>query len=72
MMEGNLARTYRILFTGVGRRVELVQSFRSAADSIGVHLKIYGADMNETAPALAFVTTLGKYVGCGMLITFFS
>ena len=64
MMEGNLARTYRILFTGVGRRVELVQSFRSAADSIGVHLKIYGADMNETAPALAFCDYTRKV--CGM------
>ena len=64
MMEEKLARTYRILFTGVGRRVELVQVFRSAADSIGVHLKIYGADMAETAPALAFCDYTRKV--CGM------
>lgn len=44
----------RILFTSVGRRVELVQAFRSAADRLGVHLEIYGADISDSAPALAF------------------
>lgn len=27
-------RIYRILFTGVGRRVELIQAFRQAANGI--------------------------------------
>lgn len=44
----------RILFTGVGRRVELLQSFRSAALILNKELKIYGADMAGTAPALAY------------------
>ena len=32
----------RILFTGVGRRIELLQAFRQAALSLNVNLKIYG------------------------------
>ena len=44
----------RILFTGVGRRVKLIQAFRNAALVLGKNLKIYGADMTETAPALAY------------------
>lgn len=44
----------RILFTGAGRRVELLQAFRQAALRLGVSLKLYGADMAGTAPALAF------------------
>ncbi len=47
-------RELRILFTGVGRRVELIQSFREAARIVGINLKIYGADMLDTAPALAY------------------
>lgn len=44
----------RILFTGTGRRVELLQAFRNAALCLNVNLKIYGADMSGTAPALAY------------------
>ncbi len=44
----------KILFTSVGRRVELIQAFRNAAHKIGVHLEIYGADIADTAPALQF------------------
>lgn len=47
-------KEFRILFTGVGRRIELLQAFRDAALSLGVSLKIYGADMLGTAPALAY------------------
>lgn len=43
-----------ILFTGVGRRIELIQAFRSAALVLNKNLKIYGADMAGTAPALAY------------------
>lgn len=44
----------RILFTSVGRRVELLQAFRYAADKTGIDLEIYGTDVTETAPALQF------------------
>ncbi len=44
----------RILFTGVGRRIELLQSFRDAALALGVGLKIYGVDSADTAPALLY------------------
>lgn len=43
-----------ILVTGVGRRVELLQAFRQAALKLNIELKIYGADMAGTAPALAY------------------
>ncbi len=44
----------RLLFTGVGRRIELLQAFRNAALVLNKELKIYGADMAGTAPALAY------------------
>ena len=43
-----------VLFTGVGRRVELVQAFRQAALVLNKNLKIYGEDLTTTAPALAY------------------
>lgn len=43
-----------ILVTGVGRRVELMQAFRQAALRLNINLKLYGADMAGTAPALAY------------------
>lgn len=44
----------KILFTSVGRRVELVQAFREAAQKLGIELKIFGVDVTETAPALFY------------------
>lgn len=44
----------RLVFTGIGRRIELVQAFRSASAALRMPLKIYGADMAGTAPALAY------------------
>lgn len=44
----------KLLFTSVGRRVELVQAFKSAAERLGVDLTIFGADISESAPALFF------------------
>lgn len=44
----------KILFTCVGRRVELIQAFRSAAKTLNKDLTIYGVDYSETAPALFF------------------
>lgn len=52
----------RILFTGVGRRIELLQAFRNAALVLGKTLKIYGADMAGTAPALAYCDHVRKVV----------
>ena len=52
----------RILFTGVGRRIELLQAFRNAALVLNKELKIYGADMAGTAPALAYCDYARKVV----------
>lgn len=43
-----------IWVTGVGRRVELMQAFRQAALNLNINLKLYGADMAGTAPALVY------------------
>ncbi len=55
-------KTLRILFTGVGRRIELLQAFRNAALVLNKGLKIYGADMAGTAPALAYCDYTRKVV----------
>ncbi|MBR6390874.1 MAG: ATP-grasp domain-containing protein, partial [Lachnospiraceae bacterium] len=44
----------RILFTGVGRRIELLQAFKAASVNSDCPVKIYGADMAGTAPALCY------------------
>ena len=44
----------KILFTSVGRRVELMQAFKNASKELNIDLTIYGADVSETAPALFF------------------
>lgn len=43
-----------VLFTCVGRRVELIQMFRKAAQNLGINLEIIGTDMSDNAPALRF------------------
>ncbi len=50
----------KIMFTSVGRRVELMQAFRHASLKADVKLKIYGADISMTAPALAFCDEMVK------------
>lgn len=52
----------KILFTGVGRRIELLQAFRNAALVLCKDLKIYGVDMTGTAPALAYCDFTHKVV----------
>lgn len=47
-------KAFRILFTSIGRRVELVQEFVAAGDELGIELEIHGADISNTAPALCF------------------
>lgn len=54
----------RVLFTGVGRRVELLQAFREAALSLNVGLKLFGVDSSYTAPALLYCDKTFKT--CGM------
>lgn len=49
-----MSKEIHILFTGVGRRVELIQAFRDAALCLNVTMKLYGADMTNTAPALYY------------------
>lgn len=44
----------KVLFTSVGRRVELVQAFKKAAHELEIDLTIIGADIAEDAPALFF------------------
>ena len=44
----------KLLFTSVGRRVELIQEFRRAAEELNVALTIVGADITPDAPALYF------------------
>ena len=47
-----MSKSVTILFTSVGRRVELMRAFRDAALSTGVSLRIVGTDVDPTAPAL--------------------
>ena len=49
-----MSKLLRILFTSVGRRVELVQEFKKAAFDLGIKLEIIGADISPSAPALTF------------------
>ncbi|NOX58801.1 MAG: ATP-grasp domain-containing protein [Planctomycetes bacterium] len=42
----------RILFTCVGRRIELLDAFRQAARKMRINLEIHGADLDRTAPAI--------------------
>ena len=42
----------RILFTCIGRRIELVRAFQRAAEALDVRLTIHGADLNWLAPAM--------------------
>ena len=44
----------KLLFTCVGRRVELMQAFKKAAENLKIDLTIIGADITESAPALYF------------------
>ena len=44
----------KILFTSVGRRVELLERFRQAAAAEGLPLTVIGADLSTTAPALGY------------------
>lgn len=44
----------KILFTSVGRRVELIQAFKQAAHELSADVVIIGSDIIESAPALYY------------------
>ena len=50
--QGSKVEPLTLLVTCVGRRVELMQAFRSAAKRLGVALRLLGSDTTPTAPAL--------------------
>ena len=52
-----MKKKMKILFTSIGRRVELIQAFKSAAQALSLDLEIYGADISASAPALQFCDT---------------
>lgn len=54
----------KILFTGIDRRVELIQAFREAASCNSIPLSIFGTDVTDTAPALAYCDFIRPI--CGM------
>lgn len=54
-MGEKLMKSYNILLLSIGRRVELVECFRSAAKRLGIKSVIVGGDCQDTAPALYFV-----------------
>lgn len=49
-----MSKEIRLLVLGVGRRVELIESFRQAALVLEKKITIYGEDVDDTAPALLF------------------
>ena len=49
------AAPVRVLFTCVGRRVELIRAFERAGDELGVDLEIHGADASRLTPAMQLV-----------------
>jgi carbamoyl-phosphate synthase large subunit len=49
------SRSCTLLFTCVGRRVELLQAFRAAARRLRIGLRLVGTDSDPTAPALSCV-----------------
>ena len=50
-----LSSEINLLFTSVGRRVQLLQAFRRAYEGLGLSGRIIGTDMNRLAPALGVV-----------------
>lgn len=48
-------KTVRILFSCVGRRVELVRAFERAAEELKIELEVHGADATRLSPAMQLV-----------------
>lgn len=49
---GRSKTTVHLLFTCIGRRVELIRAFRKAGDALGLRLEIHGADASLFSPAI--------------------
>lgn len=49
---GDRNRELTLLFTCVGRRVELLQAFRAAARRLGISLRLVATDQSATAPGM--------------------
>ena len=47
-------KRYNVLVLSAGRRVELVNAFKTARDRLGINGDVCAADMSELAPALKF------------------
>lgn len=45
----------RVLFTCIGRRVELVRAFELAGEELGLHLEVHGADATRLSPAMQLI-----------------
>lgn len=52
MSSARAGRAVTLLFTCVGRRIELMQAFRAAAGKLGVELRIVAIDKDASAPGL--------------------
>jgi hypothetical protein len=59
-----------ILFTCVGRRVELLEAFRSAAFDLGIDLLIIGTDTSAAVPTFPIVIMLSLFAESIMRNTF--
>lgn len=55
-------KSLNVLFTCIGRRVSLVNSFRNAAKDLKIGIKIFGTDRTELSPALQICDE--KFVTC--------
>ena len=49
---GGRTKSVRVLFSCVGRRIELLEAFRRAGKALRIGLEIHGADASRLAPAL--------------------
>lgn len=52
MSDAGAPSAVTVLFTCVGRRIELLQSFRAAAQRLGIGLRLVAADVDASAPGL--------------------
>ncbi len=55
-------QSLNVLFTCIGRRVSLVNGFRSAAKDLKIGIKVFGTDRTELSPALQLCDA--KFVTC--------
>jgi len=46
---------FKVLFSCIGRRVELLRSFRHAGKKLGLEIELHGADATKMAPAIHLV-----------------